>query len=160
MNIFDKNCPTPRNSKDLRTCCCLLALLVKRYIMVTFQDVLISNKIEAHLCGVQTVHWQTSQAISILKILLPVTQDNLLTDHLRTLIQCFNTENSRFIVPYITDRISHQGVLPDNNISTAVKLLHNTDTKRVWQEYVSFHHLERLKTRTQRSNVLERSLDH
>lgn len=50
------------NTKELKelenctTCCCLLALLVKRYIMVTFQDVLISNKIEAHFFGVQTVH--------------------------------------------------------------------------------------------------------
>lgn len=90
--------------EDSTTCLCLLALGVKRYIMVTFQDVLISNKIEAHLFGVQTVHWQTSQAISILKILLPVTQDNLLTDHLTTFKQCFNTENSRFIAPYIAQQ--------------------------------------------------------
>lgn len=42
------------------TCCCLLALGVSRYIMVTFQDMLISNKIEAPLSGVQAIHWQTS----------------------------------------------------------------------------------------------------
>lgn len=42
--------------EDSTTCLCLLALGVKRYIMVTFQDMLISNKIEAHLFGVQTVH--------------------------------------------------------------------------------------------------------
>lgn len=42
------------------TCCCLLALGVNRYIMVTFQDVLISNKIEAPLFGVQAIHYQHS----------------------------------------------------------------------------------------------------
>lgn len=44
----------------------------------------ISNKIEARLFSVQTVHWQISQAIDILKILLSVTKGNLLTDHLAT----------------------------------------------------------------------------
>lgn len=42
------------------TCCCLLALGVNRYIMVTFQDMLISNKIEAPLFGVQAIHYQHS----------------------------------------------------------------------------------------------------
>lgn len=51
---------------------------------------LISNKIEAHLCGAQTVHGEISQANSILKILLPLTQNNLLTDHQTTLMQGFN----------------------------------------------------------------------
>lgn len=42
------------------TCCSLLALGVNRYIMVTFQDVLISNKIEAPLFSVQAIHYQHS----------------------------------------------------------------------------------------------------
>lgn len=83
---------TTKELKELgnsTTCCCLLALWVKRYIMVTFHDMLISNKIEAHLCGTQAVHGEISQTISILKIFLPLTQNNLLTDHLTILIQVF-----------------------------------------------------------------------
>lgn len=57
--FFHKTHISLSNAKDLRTVQLAVACWLhesKRYSMVTFQDMLISNKIEAHLSAVQTVH--------------------------------------------------------------------------------------------------------
>lgn len=57
--FFTKKHFSLSNAKDLRIFWLAVACWLnesKRYITATFQDVLMSNKIEAHLFAVQTVH--------------------------------------------------------------------------------------------------------
>lgn len=75
------------------TCWHLLAQRVKRYIKATFQDMLISNKTEAQLCRVSAVHRHIHQVISILYILLPLIQDQSLTEHPTTSTRLLITQS-------------------------------------------------------------------